>query len=94
MGATLKMVFLKFMSSEKRGFVTWKEKGSTHGMFFEGPDSVRHLVEGEEEGGKGGEQDFCSEQTAFPSGLQVQLLHASEDHLLPGVQVDGQSRGQ
>jgi len=72
----------------------WKEKGSTHGVFFEGPDSVRQRVEGDEEGGRGGEQDFCSEQTDFPSELQVQLLQASEDHLLPGVQLDGQVGGQ
>ena len=80
---------------ENRGtLVTWKEKGNTHGMFFAGPDSVRHRVEGEEEGGRGGEQDFCSEQTAFPSELQVQLVQVLEDHLLPGVQVEGQVRGQ
>ena len=63
-------------------------------LFFEGPDFVRHRVEGEEEGGRGGEQDFCSEQTAFPSELQVQLVQVLEDHLLPGVQVEGQVRGQ
>ena len=55
---------------------------------------MRHLVDGEEEGGRGSEQDFCSEQKAFPSGLHEQLLHASEDHLVPGMQTEGQSRGQ
>ena len=48
-------------------FLTWKEKGKTQGTPSEGPDSVRHRVDGGEEGGgKGGEQDFCSEHTASP----------------------------
>ena len=47
-------------------FLTWKENGKTQGTPSEGPDSVRHRVDGEKGGGKGGEQDFCSEHTALP----------------------------